>query len=123
MRDGHCGRPMRGSAWIVPLLATALWIVAFAWPTAAAVQTVMSQEPTGVAMGRTMSMLAVTSGWAASAAVGAMLLGWMPGRVLGSALARRGFGPLAVLMLVPICLPAYVVFFAWWQAWPAGSWL
>ncbi|MHC4082264.1 MAG: SMP-30/gluconolactonase/LRE family protein, partial [Planctomycetota bacterium] len=25
------------------------------------------------------------------------------------------------LMLVPICLPAYVVFYAWWQSWPADS--
>ncbi|MCH8018182.1 MAG: gamma-glutamyl-gamma-aminobutyrate hydrolase family protein, partial [Acidobacteria bacterium] len=43
------------------------------------------------------------------------------GGVLGRALHGRGYLPIAVLMLAPICLPAYVVFYAWYQGWPPTS--
>ena len=29
--------------------------------------------------------------------------------------------PLAAAALLPICLPAYMVFYAWWQSWPPTS--
>ncbi|MCZ6834490.1 MAG: SMP-30/gluconolactonase/LRE family protein, partial [Planctomycetota bacterium] len=48
-------------------------------------------------------------------------LGWIPGRVLGRSMTRRAFLPLATILLAPICLPAYVIYFAWWQSWPATS--
>lgn len=114
---------MRGSAWSLPVLATAFWVAAIAWPLVASLQVVLSQRPSGLEMHGTGELLVLSIAWGIAAAFGAMLLGWGPGRLLGGALSRRGFGPLAVLMLVPICLPAYVIFFAWWQAWPAGSWL
>lgn len=114
---------MRGSAWTLPVLATLLWGAAIAFPLAASVQFGVAQEPTGLQLHGTRQLLMVSTTWGLLVALGAMILGWGPGRVLGSSLSRRGFAPIAVLLLVPICLPAYVVFFAWWQAWPAGSWL
>ncbi len=114
---------MRGSAWSMPVLAMALWLCAIGWPMVAAIETVSRQHTSGIEMRGSGELLLVSGAWGMGAAIGAMLLGWGPGRWLGSALARKGFVPLAAVMLVPICLPAYVIFFAWWQAWPAGSWL
>jgi len=114
---------MRGSAWLVPLAAMVLWLAAVGWPTAASVGGVIGQQPSGVEMRGGLHLLLVSSTWGLVAAFCAMVLGWLPGRWLGSAMSRRGFVPIAVLLLVPICLPAYVIFFAWWQAWPAGTWL
>lgn len=114
---------MRRSAWIPAIIAMALWVAAIAWPTIAALATILMQQSQGSQIHQTTQLLLVSTSWGLAAAMGAMLLGWAPGRLLGSALSRRGFAPLAAFLLVPICLPAYVIFFAWWQAWPAGSWL
>ena len=54
-------------------------------------------------------------------AVCAAILGWVPGRALGCALRGRGYTVVAALMFAPICVPAYVLFYAWWQAWPPDS--
>ena len=67
------------------------------------------------------ALLLTSSAWAIAVALGAVAVGWAPGRLLGRALSRRGFLAVAALMLAPICLPAYVVFYAWWQSWPADS--
>ncbi|MFK7961324.1 MAG: hypothetical protein AB8G96_12465 [Phycisphaerales bacterium] len=62
--------------------------------------------------------------WGAAIATLATALGWLPGRWLGR---RGGYGLGGtlgrILVVLPVCVPAYVVFYAWWQAWPAGSWL
>ena len=62
-----------------------------------------------------------TTLWAAAVALGASFAGWWPGRLLASLLDRGGFVFTAALCLVPICLPAYLMYWCWWQAWPQGS--
>lgn len=63
--------------------------------------------------------------WAAGVAVGAAVLGWMPGRRISAWLRARRMTPIAALLitlsLAPICLPAYAVFACWWQAVPPDS--
>jgi len=116
---------MRRSGWLLPILALLLWLGAVAWPAAAGAIELAGQPASSPAASieiqSAASLLAETSAYALAVAIGAMLLGWAPGRLLGRALQGRGFLPLAVLMLFPICLPAYVVFYTWWQSWPAGS--
>jgi len=90
-------------------------------PLVAAVWTHWSLSPSGVDARRLSELLITTLLWCAVVAIGAMLIGWLPGRMLGRAINCRGFVPVAALMLVPICLPAYLVFYAWWQSWPAES--
>jgi DNA-binding beta-propeller fold protein YncE/ABC-type Fe3+ transport system permease subunit len=116
---------MRRSGWLLPIPALLLWLMAAFWPALAGALELFS-SPAGseaalVQMRPAAVLLAETSAWALVVAVGAMLIGWAPGRLLGRALHGRGFIPLATLMLLPICLPAYVVFYTWWQSWPADS--
>ena len=112
---------MKGSGWVLPAAALAIWIAAVGYP-AMALLGAAAGEPAGeVEVRRAGELLLTSTGWAAAVALGAVAVGWVPGRLLGRALARRGYAPIAVLFLAPICLPAYVVFYAWWQSWPADS--
>jgi len=112
---------MRASAWTIPGCALLLWLAVVLWPAIASVDVILTQPRTDIEIRHSASLFMVSGGWGLAVALVAIILGWAPGRWLGSAIGRRGFIPLATLMLVPICLPAYVVFYAWWQAWPADT--
>lgn len=113
---------MRRSGWLLGVLALGLWVAAVGWPIVAAIWTKVSLPPsTDVATRNLGELLLISSRWAIAVALGAMLVGWMPGVLLSKAVNKKGFLPLAILMLAPVCLPAYVIFYAWWQTWPADS--
>lgn len=112
---------MRASGWLLPIAALLLWIACIGYPAVAVIGRIAQLPRTDVEIRSAGTLLATSLGWAAAVAVGAVCVGWAPGRVLGRGLSGRGFLPLATLLLVPICLPAYVVFFAWWQSWPADT--
>jgi DNA-binding beta-propeller fold protein YncE/ABC-type Fe3+ transport system permease subunit len=111
---------VRAGVRAVTLAAAALWLGAVAVPAIAALAGLRDivlppQTPSP------LRILAVSGGWALAVAAGAVLLGWLPGRLLGHALARRGYSLLAAACLVPLALPSYLVFYAWWQMWPPDS--
>jgi len=112
---------MRGSGWLLPIAALLLWIACIGYPAISVINHIAGLPRTEVEIRSAGQLLGTSLGWAIMVAVGSTLVGWVPGRLLGRALHGRGFLPLASLMLVPICLPAYVVFFAWWQSWPADT--
>jgi DNA-binding beta-propeller fold protein YncE/ABC-type Fe3+ transport system permease subunit len=112
---------MRGSGWIVPSVASILWAAIVLWPAATLVRSIMGIPATEVHVRPLGELLLTSVGWSAGIALGAVVVGWIPGRVLGKSLGRRGFLPLAALLLAPICLPSYLVFYAWWQSWPPDS--
>ncbi len=112
---------MRGSGWLLAGAALLLWLGAVAFPSVGIIEASVLQPGPQVQSRATLELLFRSAGWAAAAAIGAVILGWAPGRLLGRALRGRGYVPLATAMLVPICLPGYLVFYVWWQAWPADS--
>lgn len=71
--------------------------------------------------------------WSLGVGLASLLLGWLPGYMLGasiqSARSSNGRGSqarlymLLVLILLPLLVPNYAIFYAWWQTWPSGSWL
>jgi DNA-binding beta-propeller fold protein YncE len=116
---------------LLPCLAVAIWLAVVAYPLAAVVPWMFNstvREATPTPGFHAINDLMITSvGWAMAVALGAGAVGWLPGRVLGGALAgddssrRPRFVPLAALVLVPIVLPSYIVYYAWWQAWPIDT--
>ncbi len=112
---------MRRSGWVLPGIAMLLWLAVVAYPAIALIASLSQSPVTEIHPRGVVQLLLVTSAWALSVAIVAVIVGWVPGRVLGCALAGRGFVPLAAAMLAPICVPAYVVFWCWWQVWPEGS--
>lgn len=134
-------RSVSSRALLLP--AVALLLLVGAWPIIAGGAVVCGTvgAPGTAAMDvpgiRPMWQLVLeTVAWAGAVAVLAAALGWLPGRLLGAggdAMAGDG-APAAprrsarmvlrhLLILLPMALPAYVVFYAWWQSWPPGSWL
>ena len=118
---------MRRSGWILPGVALVACAAAIGYPAFAALSMLVAGPdsaagpvaPATVRHGA--ELFATSTAWAAAVAVAAVLVGWVPGRLLGRSAGRRWYLPLSVLILAPICVPAYVVFYAWWQAWPADS--
>ena len=108
---------------LLPALTTLIFLLAGVLPLAGALEVLLSQPASGYEARSPWQLLATSTYWAGLVALLAVVIGWAPGRWLGSMADRGGFVPLAVFLLVPICLPAYVIFFAWWQAWPADTWL
>lgn len=114
---------MRASAWVAMMAVGLAWLACIGWPAVAAVEQLLRLQSTQAQTHSLASLLMTSMVWAVAVAAAAMIVGWVPGRVLGKSLAgpRSSFIPLAVLMLAPICLPAYVVFYAWWQSWPVDT--
>lgn len=119
--------PLR-STLVALVMALAVWGAVIAFPGVC----LLGQLDAGSAADaridvRPLTRLFVTTaGWAALVAAMSVLIGWAPGRWLGGMMRRRGgrgYLLLALLMLVPIMLPSYVVYYAWWQSWPPQSWV
>jgi len=121
---------MRGSGWIPFVLGLLIFVAAAGYPLAAAI--ILAALPNGVTT-EDLSEAAVrdlpnlwpiartTALWAAAAVPGALLLGWWPGRLLGRLRSRIAFIAGGSLCMVPLCLPDYVLYWSWWQAWPVDS--
>lgn len=111
--------------WLLPLTATLLWLAGAAYPGLLAIGTLVAPATPAVTGYEPIrpagALLLETTAYAGLVAIAAAVIGWGPGRVLGRRLPAGGFVPLAVLMLLPLCLPAYAVFYVWWQLWPADS--
>jgi DNA-binding beta-propeller fold protein YncE/ABC-type Fe3+ transport system permease subunit len=109
----------------MPVLALLVFISAMAWPAAALlVEATATEQSDDVIEAREAgALVATTAGWSVVVALVAAGVGWLPGRVLGSALGRRGFVPLSVACLAPILFPSYVVFWTWSQVWSSRGWL
>ena len=114
---------MHASGLLLPLAALIVWLTAIAWPTVAGFSTIL--EPAASTQTHNLVGVLITSlCWSAGIAFAATLLGWLPGRCLGGLIRqrRRALGALAfAMLLVPLCIPAYLIFWAWWQAWPPTS--
>ncbi|MCA9285031.1 MAG: hypothetical protein KDA22_07450, partial [Phycisphaerales bacterium] len=114
---------MRRSGWLLVGPGMLVWLAAVAIPAVAlaiagAAGAVAEDGP---GMRHALGLLGITLAWAFWVAVPAVLLGWVPGRLLHAALAGAGSrsalaAPAIVLaLLVPVFLPANLAYFAWWQ--------
>ncbi len=96
---------------LVRITGLLLWLLVIALPLAAlAVEAVLSTPPSGVPRPVFASLLrtCVLAGVIASAAV---VLGWLPGKLLGTSGSRHAL--LLFLLLTPLILPQYVLYYAW----------
>ncbi|MEE2907207.1 MAG: hypothetical protein VX527_05165, partial [Planctomycetota bacterium] len=121
----------------IAVLVICAGILAVLWPALAMI--VQSSRVTGgevLLMHEPWILTVRTLAWSVGIAIGAMLLGWLPGHVLGIGLHRQrhasldpgrskalGWPVLLGAILLPLLVPSYAVFYAWWQTWPSGTWL
>jgi len=69
-----------------------------------------------------MSVIVRTFLWSFSVGIVATTIGWPVGLRIATC-KKSVLTGVVLLLLMSIALPAYAVYYAWWQAWPAGSWL
>ena len=118
---------MRLTRWIPIVLTVGLTMMIIGWPLiAAAIEWIAPAAGTknGGFVTTQPDMIGIilrTALWAAAIAVGSVIVGWFPGRWLGSHSASRASIVLIVACVLPLCLPPYVFFWAWWQACSPGS--
>jgi DNA-binding beta-propeller fold protein YncE/ABC-type spermidine/putrescine transport system permease subunit II len=61
-----------------------------------------------------------TFGWSFLVALSATIVGWMVGLRVASLSPRARIGMQATLVAT-LVIPAYAMFYVWWQAWPSGT--
>ncbi len=112
---------MRPSGWIILFVMILLWLLTVAYPVCMVGASLFQHSSGTVPLNHLLDVLLTTVLWSGLIGVSAVLLGWIPGRLLGSITASRSTLLISAMLLLPICLPAYMVFYAWWQSWPADS--
>jgi len=112
---------MRHSAWLVPLTGGVLFTMAVALPVAIGVRSLFDRSGVEVDTRSMQSLFFTSLAWSISVAACAALLGWLPGRWLLRKQGTRGAFMRTAILLAPVCLPSYVVFWFWWQLWPPDS--
>ena len=60
--------------------------------------------------------------WSFGVAIVSVAIGWAIGVRLATVKPRAYFA-FNIVLLMSLSIPAYAMFYTWWQAWPAGSWL
>ncbi len=60
--------------------------------------------------------------WSIGIGLCSTVIGWLVGIRIAS-LSPSTFSGIIILLLMSLALPAYAIFYAWWQAWPSGTWL
>jgi ABC-type Fe3+ transport system permease subunit/DNA-binding beta-propeller fold protein YncE len=88
-----------------------LWLLVIALPLSALAVDAISSSAQGEVTRPVMAALLRTCVLAGVVAVAAVLLGWLPGKLLGTSGSHAGL--LLLLLLLPLVLPQYVLYYAW----------
>lgn len=101
-------------------LGVMLCTLAVFWPAILAVKSLLEAGPIDGNL-FDESALVRTLSWSILIAIVSAPLGVLAGNALGRLLVGRGGRLAAALSIAPLCLPGYVVFWCWWQAFGPGS--
>ncbi|MCH2148560.1 MAG: NHL repeat-containing protein, partial [Phycisphaerales bacterium] len=108
--------------WVaVALMAIVLTVV---WPLVAWAMQPMSEAASNanvVSSASAQTLWLRTVAWSLGIGIGAVALGWAPGRLLAARLRAGRGAVLMVAMLWPLLVPSYVLFYALWQIWPVDT--
>jgi len=101
---GLCGKLLRSFSIV-------LWVALIFLPMVFLFAGALSRPAEPELTTRVLSSAVGSFGLAATIATAAVVLGWVPGRLLGTSTRARGV--LLLLLLMPLVLPRYVLYYAW----------
>ena len=110
----------KNSALVLQVIAIVVVLIAVVTPAVFMfIQTDIGAQHHQVAFDSS-GVLMRTVCWSLSVGVLATVIGWPVGLRIAT-LKHTSFVCVTITLLMSLALPAYAVFYAWWQAWPAGS--
>jgi len=109
---------VRGSAWIPPLAAVALFAATVIIPVAALARSHVAEPATDESIEQAIILRSFA--WASGVAIVALIAGWMPARALAGAPGSRA-AVVGALIAAPLFIPPYVHYWVWRLAWPPDS--
>ncbi|MBN2593250.1 MAG: 6-bladed beta-propeller [Sedimentisphaerales bacterium] len=96
---------------LLTVTSVVLWVVIILLPLLVLFVQVLSPSTVPEAAGNIYISMFRSFGLSAAIAAAAVLLGWVPGQLLGTCRTRRDL--LLLLLLMPLVLPRYVLYYAW----------
>jgi DNA-binding beta-propeller fold protein YncE/ABC-type Fe3+ transport system permease subunit len=106
---------------VLVIATLTLWMLTVVAPACAVFANLVAVEATQVDARRMAGVLGTTVAWSTVVTLLAVLAGWAPGRWLGAMSSRRITPAFIALLVMPAIVPAAILFYAWWQSWPADS--
>lgn len=120
---------MRRTGWTFAIAVAAIFVAAVALPAVGGAMVAASSPDRASShvfdaagspvMHDRAGLLVRGVAWSFAVATVATLLGWIPGRLVRD--APRFRVAILVALVAPLCLPAYLVSWCWWQSAPPGS--
>jgi len=103
------------------ILAFVIAIVTILLPALLFLFTSTESQGSSIATHDIGSILVRTLTWSLSVGILATLIGWFVGLRIAT-LHTSTYSGIVVVLLMSLAIPAYAIYYAWWQAWPAGTW-
>ncbi len=112
---------MKRSNLLVLIIGIGIVVIAVLFPSAFAlfVSTENSKSST-VLLPDSFSIVFRTLEWSFSVAIIATMIGWPVGIRIATLQKNIRMGVIALLVMTLI-IPAYAIFYVWWQCWPSGT--
>lgn len=110
------------STYYLSAIAFIIALIVIVFPTVMTFFTPMTQPDQFVVRQDYNSIIFRTLYWSIGIGFVSTIIGWTVG-VRIATLSRSTFPTIVILLMMSLAIPAYAVYYAWWQAWPAGSWL
>jgi sugar lactone lactonase YvrE len=112
---------MNPSSRIVSIVGIGMVFIVVVFPTVMALYSFSGGAIEGAVHSvASLPIVVRTIAWAVGIAIMATVIGWPTGIRIASLQANSRFAIYA-LLVVTLVIPAYAIFYVWWQVWPSGS--
>jgi len=113
----------RSSNPLLCIIGVLIAMVVIVFPLAMVFFGSIDQSSTTTVLGVSRNgIILQTLGWSLFVGLISTAIGWTVGVRIATLQRSIRLGIVATL-LMSLAVPAYAVFYAWWQAWPSGTWL
>tara|TARA_B100000959_G_scaffold282469_1_gene348917 strand:- start:1926 stop:4325 length:2400 start_codon:yes stop_codon:yes gene_type:complete len=111
---------MKSSNFLASIIGIGLVVIAVVFPAIFALFASSENPIRSIPSSDSFSILFQTFAWSISIAIVATMIGWPVGIRIASLQNNIRVGVLALLVMT-LVIPAYAVFYVWWQCWPSGT--
>ncbi len=112
---------MRRTGVFLQLLAIVILIVIVIFPICMA-PFVSQKTSSTVSLPLLGPVVLQTIYWSLSVGILSTTVGWFVGLRIAT-LRSKSYARIVIALMMSLAIPAYAIYYAWWQSWPAGTWV